>query len=221
MAVAHYTFGHWPIGYWPPWHWSGQGGYLLYRGESTLVDDVDFDEPVGGANAGQETVYHRTAGLAANTDYTYALRAVSDAGELEEGVAAVCRVRWTGAALVGQRPNGIVSADRSAIAGGLVRVEFLYSRLGEGATAASVQIARVVDGVADWANALATVTLRSGPLTRHSEDLATEFGDGATVRLALRAVTAAGVGGPEWRLHPIASDDAGPAVLDSVTGVQA
>ena len=136
MAVAHYTFGHWPVAFFDGWHWSGQGGYLLYRGSGDGAANVDFDTPVGGANAGQETVYHRTAGLAAETDYTYGLRAVSDAGELEEGEVCVARVRVDGdGALAGLPPNGVHEASVEVLADGYLSVAAYYSTRGQRGTA--------------------------------------------------------------------------------------
>jgi len=214
MGVAHWPFGYFPPGHWPPWHFSGQGGYQLYRGEGREPADVDFSEPVGCAQAGQTDAYAFAAALAAETEYVYALRAVSDAGIEDQNVTCYCRARIDGeGSLIGERPNMVLSASRRRAAGGKLAVAFTYSRLGEKAEAATVQIARATGDAIDWESPLATVALAAGKATRHDGKLAETFDDGETVRLALRAVTAGGVAGPVLRLPAIAADASAPAPL--------
>jgi len=211
MGVAHFSFGFWPIGHWPPWHWSGQGGYLLYRGVGSTPDCVDYEAPVGVGQAGAGEAYDLAAGLVDGVEYAYGLRAVSDAGVEETNETCYGRVLWAGGVLEADRPNRLQAASRRATAGGKIAVTFTYSRLGERAAAASVQIARVSGGVADWDTPLATVALRAAGITRHDAELAAGFADGEQVRLALRAITAGGVAGGVWTLETIAADATGPA----------
>ena len=218
MGVAAFPFGMWPIGLKSPGVHPGQGGYLLYRGAGADAANVDYDTPVGGAQAGDANAYDLAAGLAANTTYTYALRAVSDLDVEDPGEACTCRIRADGdGALAAARPNRLMYASRRAAAGGTIGVTFAYSRLGERAAAAAVQIAEVVAGEPDWDNALASVTLRSSGATRHTETVDGGFAHGETVTLALRAVTSGGVGGPVAVLEPVAADDAAPEPLAAIT----
>jgi hypothetical protein len=93
-------------------------------------------------------------------------------------------------------------------------VSFTYSRIAELGTAATVQVARVTDGVPDWASPLATVTLRRSGPTFHSAQLADTFTDGEHVTIALRALTAGAVAGPVTALAPIVADATGPGHVD-------
>jgi len=212
-------FGLLPVGLVPGWLLPGSGGYRVYRGQGATAAAIDFDNPVGIAQAGDAAAYVHGAALAANVEYCYALRAVSDAGVEEDGAACLCRVMIDGdGALVSERPNRLVEASRRATAAGTVTVAFTYSRLGERAAAASVQIARLTNGVADWETPVATVSLSAGRVTRHDAALDDAFDDGDQVRLALRAVTSGGVAGPVTRLAGITADATGPADVERLYG---
>jgi len=220
MAKAAFTFGHWIVGAFPAWHWSGAGGYLAYRGKGDEAADVDWATPVAGANAGETTVRLRALTWDAGDEYVVGLRAVSDAGVLEEGELCLGRVVIDGAAMEGSLPNALADASAVQAAGGRFTVTFAYSRLGEAAEAASVQVAEVTGGVPNWAAPIQTVTLNASGSTIWSGTPTAAWADTTSVILALRAITAGGVGGPVTTLAAIAADAVGPDPVDSLAAAQ-
>ncbi|HUU91638.1 MAG TPA: hypothetical protein VM238_10545 [Phycisphaerae bacterium] len=220
MGVAHFPFGHWPVGHFDGWHFAGAGGYLAYLGAGDEAGDVDFTEPVGGAQAGTGAIYLSGLGLAADTQYIIALRGVSDAGVVEEGTGCTCLVLVTaGDELEGARPNPLSSASAEQAAGGKLRVAFIYSRWAEPAAALKVQIAEV-DGAPDWESPLAEVALNASGPTSWSEVLDDSWPHETGVILALRAVTAGGVAGDATTLDEIAVDAVGPDPLSEISAEQ-
>lgn len=221
MGVAAFPFGFWPVGFFDGWHWPGAGGYLAYLGEGDEAIDVDFTEPVGGADAGAITIYLGALGLVADTQYVVGLRAVSDAGVIEEGTSCTCLVLVTaGGELLGAKPNPLSSASAAQAAGGKLRVSFLYSRHGEPATAATVQVAEVSGGTPDWESPLAEITLNASGPTAWNDVLDESWPNATGVIVALRAVTAGGVAGDVTTLDEIAVDAVGPDPLSELSAEQ-
>ena len=92
-----------------------------------------------------------------------------------------------------------------------------YQRRGERAAATGVQVARLISGQINWASPLDTISLPSssfGGIHRVSKQIAPTFTDGETVRLAVRAVTAAGEAGDVMMLDPVVADAAAPGDVD-------
>jgi len=187
------------------------GEYRIYSGPSpenlTLVDTVaagvaQFTTP----QANSTTVY-------------YEITAVSAAG-VESAPLAICVEKDAEGNVVYARPNALADAWAEAAAGGTVRVTARYDRLGEprAAAASEVQVAQVVDGEGDWANALGTMAIDGGGTAAQTFD--DVFSDGQTVRLAARASTGGGspIYGPALVLAAIVADSTAP---DEVTLVEA
>lgn len=210
MGVALYPFGLYPPGLWPWWLHSGAGGYLVYRGVGCAAN-IDWTEPVGSGQAGETTLHVFGSAPVAETVYTLGLRAVSDAGVLSTSAAIVCRVVVDAEGeLVGQPPGRMALAVASAAAGGKIRVGFRYDQPPGNAfaSAAAIQIAPVVDGAPDWDNPVAEIAC-NGSIMRDRVEIAGTHETGELVRLAARARTAAGVGGPTVRFSAVA-DATGP-----------
>ena len=197
------------------------GGYNLYRGKGGK-DNIDYDNPVGYARAGQNSIDLVGLGHEPSTVYTYGIRTVSDSGVEEANRSVVCRVAFDGdGEMITPGPNPILWATAEPIAGGKVRLAFSYSAVNEptGGGAAALQVAQVTAGAADWESPIETISF-SGTVIRR-QDLATEFDHGATVTLAVRAVTSGSVGGEPLTLSPVLIDAEGPAEVDYITAEQA
>ena len=223
MSIARHPFCRWPVGHEAPGRSPGQGGYLLYRGvvsahPAASAADVDFTAPVGHGQAGVTRAYDYAAGLVAGTEYVYALRSVSDAGIPEAGVACWSSVTADGGGvLAGQAPNAVHSAGAGAAAGGMLSVWAVYSAMGERGKATAIEVCQVLGGVAQWGTILATMTLTgSGRVAAQIGP----FGDAVSVILAVRAVTAGGVTGPQMALTAVVADATAPNTPEGLTVAQ-
>ena len=214
--LAAIPFGALPPAALPGWATAGSGGYLAYVAPGNGPGDVDFSAPAGFAQAGQPVAYVRGYSFAPDVRHVIALRAVSDAGIEEENLAAFCTLTIDGDDVVaGSRPNALLVASAAQAAGGAVDVAVAYSRLGELAAAARIDVAAFDGDRVDWETVLGTVTLGSGQYS--AEMIAVgPLAEGAAVRLAARAVSADGVAGPEIWCDPIAPDATGPAPAASL-----
>jgi len=221
MAKAQHPFGLFPVGFCPGWLFAGMGGYLAYAAASGDPDAVDYATPLAGCQAGETYLYLPAFLLAAGSVRIVAVRSVSDAGVEDANVTCWCRAERDGEGeLVGNAPNRLTSASAEAAAGGAIELRFVYSRTGERATAASVQVARVTGGVAAWDSPLATVALATWGLTSHLGEVSGGFGDGEMVTIALRAITSGGVAGPVTVLSPVAADSSGPPAIEYLAAAQ-
>jgi len=216
MTKAAIPFGSLPPAATPGWATAGSGGYLAYVAPGNGPGDVDYSAPSGFAQAGQPIAYVRGYSFAADVRHVIALRAVSDAGIEEENVTAFCTLTIDGGGeLAGSRPNALLSASAAQAPGGMVDVAVAYSRLGELAAAARIDVANFAGDRVDWETILGTVAL--GPAQFSSETIAVgPLDEGVAVRLAARAVSADGVAGPEIWCDPIAPDATGPAPAASL-----
>ncbi|MDD4890334.1 MAG: hypothetical protein PHU85_10430 [Phycisphaerae bacterium] len=204
----------------PGWSKPGSGGYLAYRGVGSKLA-IDYDSPVGCGQPGVKSLRVLAAGHDEDTDYYYALRAVSDSGTEEEGTAAACLVRISGGEVVSNTPNAVRadSCRLTAIAGGKLQLKFRYDSAGERGKAVAVQVCEVAaDGTPDWAAPIDTITI-SGEVTK-TKTLTPAWADGLTVHLAVRAVTAGGVAGAAALLAPIAADASSPDSVDYLEAAQ-
>ena len=188
------------------------GEYRIYRGVGG-VDSIDWTTPVGTVPAGTGTKALAGLGHVADQVYYYGLRAVSDSGVEEDGTGQIVRVVVDDAGnLIGSPPNAITSASAEAVAAGKVRLYAYYKAFGSEAIATGVQVALVTAGAPDWDTPLQTITISRS--TRINVVLDETFTDGQTVRLAVRAVTAAGVGGKVRHLNPVVADSSAPEAVE-------
>ena len=198
----------------------GAGGYLLFRGEDSIAG-VDWDNPVACVRSGVSQITLTGLGHTAGVRYVYVLRAVSDGGVLDENVSCVCEVTIVGGVNVSAAPNAPV-ADRCllrATAGGGMSLIYYYSDYQQQAAPSALQVAQVLDGQADWDNLLASLPV--GPGGQRAAALEGTWPDGATVRLALRCVSAAGAASTAVYVAAMADASAPPDVEALETEVTA
>ena len=138
--------------------------------------------------------------------------------QVESDRARVASAEISGGELVGSRPNRLASARARATAGGGVEVDLVYVARGQEAAASTVQIAQVTRKVPDWGSPLASPAIGS-KVSAVTVSVGT-FAHEQTVRLAARAVTAAGVAGPILRLAPVVALTTGPSAVDYLEGEQ-
>jgi hypothetical protein len=190
--------------------------YMVYRGLSlaAAIANADADTSVGSVTAGNGTIDLAGLGHVAGTKYYYIVRVRSTAGVFEANTDRyVCVTVDSGGDLVGDEPNAITSAHAQAAAAGKIELNLLYSDYGELGAATGIQVTEIVAGEPDWDDLVETLAI--GGTTRLSNyELADTWPDGQTVLLAVRAVTAGGVGGPATRLDPVVADTAGPDHVD-------
>ena len=80
MAKTAFAFGAWPPKCLPGWHWPNfSHGHRVYRGTGG-PGSVDFDAPVGFAQAGSSAIALAGLGHAPSTRYTYVVRPVAGNG---------------------------------------------------------------------------------------------------------------------------------------------
>jgi hypothetical protein len=116
-------------------------------------------------------------------------------------------------------PNALQAGARiDAAAGGKIALSCVYSSAGELGACSGLQVARVVNGAADWAHILQTI-VTSGS-RRISQVLTPAFANGETVLLSVRAITAEGGIGPETIVGPVAADSSAPPSPDYLVGAQ-
>jgi hypothetical protein len=217
MTKAAIPFGALPPAALPGWATAGSGGYLAYVALGNSLDAVDWSGPAGFAQAGQAVAYVRGYSFTPGERYAVALRAVSDAGVEEEGVAAYCTLTISaGGDLAGNKPNAPLAASAVAVADGYVDVQVTYSRQAEKAVAVRVDVAAFVGDEVDWATVLGTATLGGGQYSIETITVG-PLAEGVAVRLAARAVSADEVAGPEAWCDPVAPDAAGPSPAASLT----
>ncbi len=202
------------------------GVYRIYLGVGG-VDSIDWTTPVGTAPAGTGTIDLVGLGHTPGVEYYYGIRAVSDSGVEETGVAAIVRVMVDAAGnLIHPPPPKLIWAVAEAAAAGKIDLSFRYdapasSRFDD---AVGVQVARVTAGTADWDNPLnidgAASVVVNGDTIRRDCRLDDTFDHDETVELAVRAITTQSVGGAEIRLK-IVADSVGPAAVGYLEAAQA
>jgi len=193
------------------------GGYNWYYGVGG-PDSIDYTTIIAHASPGVTTVDITGLGLAEDTDYWFACRAISDAGVEEENTDRIVRVRISGGALVGPPPNKPAWAAAQAAAGGKVTIRAFYSDRGELAAAVGLQVAPVTAGVPDWGNLLTTIAV--GGTGHYIETPSDVFADGEPLRFAVRAVTAAGAVSGHVLTNAVTADSAAPPAVALLTGAQ-
>ena len=212
-------FGLLPVGLLPGWLLPQSGGYLVYRGEGDAAH-IDWQSAVAGSCAGQTALQVRGLTHTAETAYWYGVRAVSDGGAVETNTTRVCRAMVDGeGALVDMPPAALIHARAHATAGGKVAVSFRYDAPAAGfGEATGVQVAPLAAGKPDWDHPLETVAI-AGDARVEDHELADAHDHGQLVELAVRAVTAGGVGGPA-RIVRAGADALGPAASPYATAAQ-
>lgn len=214
---AAVPFGLLALGAHAGWALPGAGGYLLYRGDGNDPAAIDWISPIGFGQAGEAIALHRDADLAASGRWSYGLRTVSDAGVIEDGTACSAVVQTDAeGALIGPRPNAIVSASAEAAAAGRLRLRFAYDAAGQLGAASVVAVARKTADAYDWESPVAEISVRSRGLTIYSGLLDPTYAHGEQVALACRAQTAAGVAGPLTILRAVRAKAAAPAAPASL-----
>ncbi|MCK4625738.1 MAG: hypothetical protein KAV00_10535 [Phycisphaerae bacterium] len=191
------------------------GEYRFYRGVGS-ADAIDWTTVVGTAPAGTGTKDLVGLGHTPDVEYFYGIRAVSDSAVEEENTDRIVRVMVDSLGnLIGPPPNAVHSARAYAVAGGKIEIEITYVSRGQHGVASAVQIAEITGGVPDWVSPLAEVSV--GSKTSHkTAKPAKVFEHDTTIRLAVRAITAAGASGPVKRLSPVVADSEAPAAVDYV-----
>jgi len=199
-------------------------GYEICMGVGLLEENIDADNPVAlippGVNSVDLMDIANNLGIEADTDYLLAVRAVSTS-DVDSELTDPVRIRIESGSLLGQRPNPLSSASAEAVSGGEVTVRIQYNTTDSPAAATQVQVALYdpADNTYDWASPEATLTV-SGSGNIKLTDTIGPYTNGATVKLAARAVTAAGVAGDATAMIPVVADTAAPAVVDSLTATQ-
>jgi len=189
-------------------------GYELCMGASE--DNIDTDNPVALMPPGKATVPLAGLGLAEDTDHWFGLLDKTSAYQ-PSALSNIVRVRIESGSLIGPKPNPLTRAVAKAIAGGDVRVKVHYNTVGAPAAATSIKIAKFTNGAYDWSTPAATIAIGSsetGSLTK-TVTLAETFSHGQTVKLAARAVTAAGATGDAAVMIPVVADTTAPAAIAS------
>jgi len=192
-------------------------GYDWFLGEGA-ESAIDYDSPIAHTVAGDGTVTLESVILTANTAYYLAVKARSNGGLLSSP-SLVRRIVVDGAgAIQGDVPNKCVSASIEAIADGYIRLSALYNAVDQQGIATAIQVARVTAGVPDWGSLVQSISIRGSARIRKTLD--TQFDDGETVRLAIRAVTAASVTGDSLLTNTVNADRSGPAALSYLEAIQ-
>ncbi len=194
------------------------GGYNLYRA-LTRAGILD-DDPVAYQRPGQTTF---APAQADDTAFYYGLTAVSSAGVENTTRMRVLLQEVVSGVLGGAQPNPLTWARGKAVAGGLIELSLEYDGGGAAGVATGIQVARATgpagEGV-DWGSLIQTIAI--GSRAHGKTVLAPTFIDGETVYLAVRAVTAAGDGGPllEPEGSPVIADSTGPTANSLLIGSQ-
>ncbi len=201
------TYGAWDIG-----AIVFGGGYDVWHGADSVAAALAAASgaPDGSVGAGTGTIDMVGLSLNDGRNHFFLVRARSAAGVTETNTDRVVKVRISGGSLVGAEPNRISFASARAAAAGKIELDVLYVADGQLGTATGIQVAEI-DAAGDpaWGSLVETITI-SGTTRKENYELADTWTHGQTVRLALRAVTAGGVAGPEIRLDPVVADTTGP-----------
>ena len=194
------------------------GEYRVY-GPALSAANINYTTPIAYVPAGTATVEVAGLALAEDTDWWIAVRAVSACGVEEETGSLAC-VHISGGVLIGPPPNRIASATVRPAAAGTLQLDAFYSDVGAAAVATSVRVVRIDGrGNMDWD--LAPIdTIAIAGTARIRQALTPTYRHGETVRLAMRAYTALGRGGPIYRLGPVAAAAQGPPAVDYVSLTQ-
>lgn len=130
MAKTAFAFGAWPPKSLPGWHWPNMSaGHRVYRGIGGL-SEVDFDEPVGFAQADSTSISLAGLGHGLATRYTYAVRPVCGNGWLETPDHSCTTEFETDASgeAMGQRPGAVEWLDAVVGPGGEIRLVWRWRR---------------------------------------------------------------------------------------------
>jgi len=199
-------------------------GYEICMGTGPVEANIDEDNPVAlvpqGINSLDLVDVADNLGIESDTDYLLAVRAVSES-DVDSELSNAQRIRIESDTLLGQKPNPLSSATAEAVSGGEVAVRVQYNTIDEPAAATQVKVARydLTTKAYDFASPEATLTV-SGSGNIKLSDTIGPYTHGDTVKLAARAVTAAGVAGDATAITPVVADTTGPAVVDSMTATQ-
>jgi len=208
MSGRYFPGGYFPVGHFPQGYWPGgldAGGYNVYRGAPT----IDYDTPVGYVPPGVKTIDLAGLGHVADTEYFYGVRCISSAGVEEANTDRVVRVIVDDEGqLVGPPPNAITWARVAPAAGGKMTVDYRYNAAGQRGVATQLQVAEATAGVPDWDNVIDTVSIGVWRFTTTDS-----WPHGATVTLAVRAITADGAAGPAYLCDAAVADSEGPPAV--------
>jgi len=130
VARVYHPFGYWPLRYFPGFYLPNiSHGHRVYRGVGGLPN-VDWDTPVGFAQADSTTIAVTGAGHAASTRYTYAVRPVAGNGWLETpDVSNTCEFETDGSGdWMGARPAAVEWLDAAVEAGGEIKLSWSWRR---------------------------------------------------------------------------------------------
>ncbi len=211
MSGRCFPGGYFPPGYFPQGYFPGgcdAGGYNIYRGVAT----INYNTPVGYVPPGADTVDLVGLRHAANAEYFYGVRCISSAGVEETNSDRIVRVIVDDEReLIGPAPNQITWATITPAADGKMTVDYRYNSAGQPGVATQLQVAEVTAGVPDWDNVIDTVSIGVWSF------VTTSFGEGwshgATVTLAVRAITAAGSPGETYLCAAAVADSEGPPAV--------
>ena len=209
MAKTYFPFGYWPPKYLPGWYWANLShGHRVYRGVGGL-SGVDFDTPVGFAQAGAETVTLTGLGHEASTRYTYAARPVAGNGWLETpDVSNTCEmVTDSNGDWVGTRPAPVQWLEADVQDGGDIELRWTWQRpYGQGTPEGFNLYCSTAPGI-EPGSPEATEPFTSSGGYCHTFHLA----DGQSYWFAVTARTANGVeSGASRVIGPITADATAP-----------
>ncbi len=168
-------------------------GFNIYRGQDD-PSAIDYGTVIGFAAAGSEEIETGVLSWPAGSTWWIAVRRVSAAGIESDPELLAVRIDGAGE-LVPVAPNPVLLLAARAIAAGKVRAAWAYHDADEQTLADHFAVFLAVAPAAfNWAVPTATVAY-AGP-GRYRWDSGSQA-DGAEVRIAVRSVAAAGVGGAD------------------------
>lgn len=129
-ARTYFPFAYWPLKYLPGWHWPNiSHGHRAYRGVGG-PGNVDFEAPVGFAQAGATSVSLVGLGHTASTRYTYVVRPVSGNGWLETAdLSCTCEVETDAEGeWLGDRPAPVEWLAADVLDGGKIKLSWRWRK---------------------------------------------------------------------------------------------
>lgn len=193
-----------------------RGGWNLYRGQDSAAA-IDYSQVVGAAGAEATEVRNFAwRGHEAARTYFYALRAVGPGGVESETGENVRRFETDGNGnWLGPQPNQPQNVSVRRLAGGVFKVRWTYSPVGQETAPVSFRLYNGENGSPiNYSEAVATVAYRPGRHYYGYESVA--FADGVEVDWAVRAVSAEGREDSNVLAAAARADASGPARTSAV-----